>query len=91
MRKTKPLTKLRHKPQVSAAFSSVSIRIHACCIVLRSGATRSTSWRVLGPPSDFAPFSAVGRAGPQIDGWLRQFDEGTNEPDLAGQGFLKLL
>ena len=28
---------------------------------------------------------------PQIDGWLRQFDEGTNEPDLAGQGFLKLL
>ena len=28
---------------------------------------------------------------PQIDGWLRQFDEGINEPDLAGQGFLKLL
>ena len=28
---------------------------------------------------------------PQIDGWLRQSDEGTNEPDLAGQGFLKLL
>ena len=28
---------------------------------------------------------------PQIDGWLQQFTEGTNEPDLAGQGFLKLL
>jgi Centromere DNA-binding protein complex CBF3 subunit, domain 2 len=27
----------------------------------------------------------------QIDGWLRQFDESINEPDLAGQGFLKLL
>lgn len=28
---------------------------------------------------------------PQIDGWQGQFNEGTNEPDLAGQGFLKLL
>jgi hypothetical protein len=28
---------------------------------------------------------------PWLDGWRRQFEEGTNEPDLAGQGFLNLL
>jgi Centromere DNA-binding protein complex CBF3 subunit, domain 2 len=42
---------------------------------------------VLGPPSE----ELARQVWPQIDGWLRQFDEGTNEPDLAGQGFLKLL
>jgi hypothetical protein len=34
MRKTNPLTKLRFKPQVSAAFASVSILIGADCIDL---------------------------------------------------------
>lgn len=28
---------------------------------------------------------------PQLDAWLQRFEEGTNEPDLAGQGFLKLM
>jgi hypothetical protein len=32
MRKTNPLTKLRFKPQVSAAFASVSILIYADCV-----------------------------------------------------------
>jgi hypothetical protein len=32
MRKTNPLSKLRFKPQVSAAFASVSILIDANCI-----------------------------------------------------------
>src|SRR4051794_34241313 len=32
MRKTKPLTKQRFKPQVSAAFDSVSIKIDAYCV-----------------------------------------------------------
>jgi hypothetical protein len=28
---------------------------------------------------------------PQLDVWLQRFEEGANEPDLAGQGFLQLL
>jgi len=31
------------------------------------------------------------RVWPRVDTWLAQFEEGVNEPDLAGQGFLKLL
>jgi hypothetical protein len=31
------------------------------------------------------------RVWPRVDAWLAQFEEGVNEPDLAGQGFLKLL
>ena len=73
-------------PQISEVLGAGSTGIDACCIVLRSGATRSTSWRVLRPPSDFAsplvPFQPseelARQVWPQIDGWLRQFDEGTN-------------
>src|SRR2546421_9840719 len=88
--------KLRHKPQVSKVFYYSSIGIDACCIAPRSGATRSTSWR--GARAAFrlripaSPLSAIGGAGwPHMHVWLRQFDKGTNEPDLARQGFLKLF
>ena len=38
-------------------------------------------------PSD----ALASRVWPQLDGWLQRFEDGANEPDLAGQGFLKLL
>jgi hypothetical protein len=52
---------VRHQGNLAALFVIVGL-VYACCIAPRSGATRSTSWRVLGPPSDFAsplPLSEV--------------------------------
>jgi len=58
---------LWHQCYLAVALCYILL-INACCIVLRSGATRSTSWRVLGPAFRLripaSSLSAVGRAGP---------------------------
>jgi hypothetical protein len=56
--KTNPLTKLRFKPQVSAAFGSVSILIHADWIDL--GEKESASRQILGTFSQ-APLALLTR------------------------------
>ena len=68
MRKTNPFTKQRLKPQVSAAFSSVSILIDAYCVdvrarmrLTRTEGTQNTELSIkMGNPSlDFLPLALL--------------------------------